>query len=148
MKKLAIVFLCLSLIISLCACGGNKANDDANFGDNDVVAPDSWFGDTLTGHYEVGDGASQNATDGVGSATSQGGEVSTTDNIIKKEKALEIALAHAGLNESDVFDLEIELDYEPTGTFWEVGFKIGGYEYDYEINAVTEAIVKSEKEKD
>ena len=44
MKKLLVVFLCLSLIISLCACGGN-ANDDANFGDNDVVAPDSWFAD-------------------------------------------------------------------------------------------------------
>ena len=146
MKKLFVV-LSLVLLVTVSSCVGNDLTK-GNIGDNDVKAPNSWFDSTITGHYEVGDGTSQSVSDGIGEAVSQGGNVSTADNIIQKGKALEIALAHAGLNESDIFGLKIELDYEPYGTFWEIEFEHGGYEYDYEINAVTEAVVKSEKEKD
>ena len=67
---------------------------------------------------------------------------------ITREKALEIALQTAGLNENDIRDLEIELDNERTVTVWEVDFDYKNLEYSYDINAQTGAITKAERERD
>lgn len=67
---------------------------------------------------------------------------------ITEDKAKEIALNHAGLSESDVRKLEIELDSENGVMVYDVSFDSAGYEYDYEINASTGAIIKSDKERD
>ena len=63
-------------------------------------------------------------------------------------KAKSIALNHAGVSESKAYDLEIELDEEDGTLVYEVGFKAGNMEYDYEINAATGAILKHEAEID
>ena len=63
-------------------------------------------------------------------------------------KAKSIALNHAGVSESKVYDMEIELDEEDGMLVYEVEFKSGGMEYSYEINAATGAIVKQEAELD
>ena len=63
-------------------------------------------------------------------------------------KAKAIALNHAGVSESKVYDMEIELDEEDGMLVYEVEFKSGGMEYSYEINAATGAIVKQETEPD
>ena len=63
-------------------------------------------------------------------------------------KAKAIALNHAGVSESKVYDMEIELDEEDGMLVYEVEFKSGGMEYSYEINAATGAIVKQEAEPD
>ena len=65
---------------------------------------------------------------------------------ISKENAKEIALKHAGLAEKDVRFLKAELDRERNGLVYEVEFDSGKYEYDYEIDAETGKILKSEKE--
>lgn len=106
-------------------------------------------GAIITGHYSVPDNASQASTPDPTFAVSQGSEsVVLPDDIIQKGEAIEIALAHAGVTEADIYDLDIDLDYEMNGTFWEIDFKSAGFEYDYEINAVTKEIVKSHKERD
>ncbi|MGN1345185.1 MAG: PepSY domain-containing protein, partial [Eubacteriales bacterium] len=61
---------------------------------------------------------------------------------IGSERALEIALDHAGLSEAEVYGLEVEIDYEHGVMVYEVEFDVIGYEYDYDINAVTGEIVK------
>ena len=63
-------------------------------------------------------------------------------------KAKSIALNHAGVSESQAYDMEIELDEEDGMLVYEVEFKSGGMEYSYEINAATGAIVKQEAEPD
>ena len=63
-------------------------------------------------------------------------------------KAKSIALNHAGVSESKVYDMEIELDEEDGMLVYEVEFKSGGMEYSYEINAATGAIIKQEAEPD
>ena len=63
-------------------------------------------------------------------------------------KAKAIALNHAGVSESKVYDMEIKLDEEDGMLVYEVEFKSGGMEYSYEINAATGAIVKQETEPD
>ena len=63
-------------------------------------------------------------------------------------KAKSIALNHAGLSENQAYDMEIELDDEDGILVYEVEFKSGNMEYDYEINAATGAILKYETEID
>ena len=67
---------------------------------------------------------------------------------ISVDKAKSIALSHAGVASADVRQIKCELDRDDGMTIYEVEFKAGGYEYDYEINAVTGTILKSEKEWD
>ena len=70
---------------------------------------------------------------------------------ISRERAIEIALAKVGLSSSDVYALKAEYDKDEDnddgGSSWEVEFKSNGYEYSYEINAVTEGIIDYEKER-
>ena len=59
-----------------------------------------------------------------------------------------MALNHAGLNKTQIYDLEAEIDRERGGTYWEIDFESGNLEYSYDINAQTEEIRKLEKERD
>ena len=63
-------------------------------------------------------------------------------------KAKSIALNHAGVSENEAYDMAIELDDEDGILVYEVEFKSGNMEYDYEINAATGAILKHESELD
>ena len=63
-------------------------------------------------------------------------------------KAKSIALNHAGVSESKAYDMDIELDEEDGKLVYEVEFKSGGMEYDYEIDAATGTILQQETEKD
>ena len=61
-------------------------------------------------------------------------------------KAKSIALNHAGVSESKAYDMDIELDDEDGTLVYEVEFKSGNMEYDYEIDAASGAILKHEAE--
>ena len=63
-------------------------------------------------------------------------------------KAKSIALNHAGLSENQAYDMDIELDDEDGKLVYEIEFKSGNMEYDYEINAASGAILKHETEID
>ena len=67
---------------------------------------------------------------------------------IDHTKAKSIALNHAGVSENEAYDMDIELDDEDGILVYEVEFKSGNMEYDYEINAATGAILKHESELD
>ena len=88
----------------------------------------------------------------------QSGSVSVDDALLKIKmspfedigyaKAKSIALNHAGVSENEAYDMDIELDDEDGILVYEVEFKSGNMEYDYEINAATGAILKHETEID
>ena len=63
-------------------------------------------------------------------------------------KAKSIALNHAGVSENQAYDMDIELDDEDGKLVYEVEFKSGNMEYDYEIDAASGAILKHEAELD
>lgn len=74
-----------------------------------------------------------------------------TDNskFISKDEATAIALKAAGISAENAKQLKAELDRSDSGTYkYEVDFKYGVYEYEYDIDAVTGKIIKSEKEID
>lgn len=67
---------------------------------------------------------------------------------IGEEAAKKAALSHAGFDESAVTDLKVELDTDDGTVHYDVDFKQGGMEYDYDINATTGEIMKSKSEVD
>ena len=73
---------------------------------------------------------------------------SAAKKFIGKEAAINAALAHAGLKRADVRDLKCELDRENGVMVYEVEFDCRGFEYDYDIDARTGAVLKSKKERD
>ncbi len=67
---------------------------------------------------------------------------------IGKEQAKKIALSKAKVSESKAKKIEVELDYENKIFVYEVEFRVGNYEYDYEINAISGEIINEIKKVD
>ena len=78
---------------------------------------------------------------GCGSAA---GQVSAA---ITPEEAQSIALEHAGLTADQATRLHTQPDRDDGILHYDVEFHSGGYEYDYEIDANSGNILKSEKER-
>ena len=67
---------------------------------------------------------------------------------IGAEEAKKIAFGDAGVNQESAYDLKVEMDSDDGIMVYEVEFKSSGWEYDYEVDAVSGQIKKSELEKD
>jgi len=67
---------------------------------------------------------------------------------IGEEKANQIAFAHAGVEESSVYQLEIEIDYEYGSMVYDVEFASGEKEYEYYIDAKSGEVLEHEVESD
>ena len=63
-------------------------------------------------------------------------------------RARSIALKHAGISESAAYDVEVEPDDKDGVPVYEVSFKSGNMEYDYEIHMSTGEVLKHEAERD
>ena len=103
---------------------------------------DAYTGKVLSGQKDL------LATAPVGDATAKPSAPSGAVQDIGHAKAKSIALNHAGVSENEAYDMEIELDDEDGTLVYEVEFKSGNMEYDYEINAASGAILKHEAEID
>lgn len=68
------------------------------------------------------------------------------DGEVDEAAAKEIALNHAGVSEVSFY--RCKLDFEHGKAVYEISFRVGGYEYEYEISVADGEILKSEKEKD
>lgn len=88
------------------------------------------------------------AQNGSSSQKDSNASVQASGQDIGREKAVEIALSHAGLSQSNVRDLDVEKDKKKGSIVYEVDFEANGYEYDYDIDAATGEIVKQDKERD
>ena len=65
---------------------------------------------------------------------------------IGNDKAKEIAAADSKVSINDMADLKVEMEYENSIMIYEVDFRRGDTKYEYDINALTGTIVKTEKE--
>lgn len=79
---------------------------------------------------------------------STSGTTSGSSSLISAEAAKSAALAHAGVSASNVYEFKCELDRDDGVTLYEVEFKSGGMEYEYEIDATTGAVLKAEQDRD
>ncbi len=81
--------------------------------------------------------AGQAETATTGAQVSKNGD----DSYIGEERAKEIALAHAEMNETEVLHMICRLDYDNGIAEYDVEFWNGTTEYDYEIDAASGEIV-------
>ena len=81
------------------------------------------------------------AADTKATATAQG-------EYIGEEAAKKAALDHAGFAAGDVTELSAELDTDDDTVHYDVDFKNGGQEYDYDIDATTGAVITFHSEVD
>ena len=70
----------------------------------------------------------------------------TQSSEISVEKAKQIALSHAGVGSARF--TKAKIDYENGVKVYEIEFKVGNMEYEYDINVVNGAIVSSSAEID
>lgn len=93
---------------------------------------------------------SEAATDLTGSSNEQDTIRSTgtasQSGYVGVDAATQTALTHAGLQQSQLSYLEADYDYEDGRMIYEVEFGAAGVEYEYDIDASTGAIIKSERE--
>ena len=102
---------------------------------------DAYTGNVLSGQKDLPATAPVGDETAKSSAPSDGADIGHA-------KAKSIALNHAGVSENEAYDMEIELDDEDGTLVYEVEFKSGNMEYDYEIDAASGAILKHEAELD
>ena len=74
--------------------------------------------------------------------TAAGGPAS----FIGEEAAKSAAFAHAGVSAADAARVKCELDKDDGRWLYEIEFRQGGMEYDYEIDAATAEVLKAEQE--
>lgn len=77
---------------------------------------------------------------------SQNAAAPTPQTEITAQQAEAIALAHAGLSSDQVTRLRAEKDRDDGLWVFEVEFRHGGFEYEYEIHAQTGKILSFEKD--
>ncbi len=70
----------------------------------------------------------------------------TSGSTISAAKAQEIALNHAGVSASQIRELEVEYEVDDGIPQYQVEFKKGEIDYEYEIDAATGEILKVEKD--
>ena len=104
---------------------------------------DAYTGKVLSGQKDL-----LSIVSGQGDVSKPVDSKTTPSGDIGYAKAKSIALNHAGVSENKAYDMEIKLDDEDGTLVYEVEFKSGNVEYDYEIDASSGAILKHETELD
>ena len=95
-----------------------------------------------------GSGTSSGGTSSASSGNTSSGGTSSGSSFIGTEAAKAAALSHAGVRASQVRELKCELDEDDGVYLYEVEFKADRMEYEYEIDAYTGAVLKSEQDWD
>lgn len=92
--------------------------------------------------------ASASAASASAAAASSAAASASSDAYIGSDAAKEIALTHASVAEADAIELEVNLDTDDAVIHYDVEFKAGGQEYDYDIDPATGEILKYDSEID
>ena len=128
MKKIIALTLSLIFILSLVACGrtmeGVKDDTQSIVSDTQSIASDA------------------------SSAIKENDKKTNLMAGITANDALEVALKHAGLQKSQVSDIDVDLDRDNGKLIYEVDFNFGNQEYDYDIDADTGSVISADKSKD
>ena len=82
------------------------------------------------------------------SKTTESAPTANAGEYIGEDAAMDVALKDAGFAAADVTELEAELDLDGAVVHYDVEFKQGGMEYDYDIDAVTGEILEAHSEAD
>ncbi len=132
MKKFSVIFICALLVFSVTACTDMSMQG--------------------TGSGSMNSGALSSSLQGAESKISSilspsGANVSDSTAVaVTRDEAIDKVLKQAGLKREDITNLEVDLDSEREGVFWEIDFDHKNEEFSFEINANTGEITKTKRE--
>ncbi len=126
MNALLTVLLTLTLLVSLTACGDEKAFNTDTPSTTTATAETSSLSTTTT-------------------ALSSSSATTTTGKTLTPIKAREIALRDADVSFDDAYDLWVEFDRERNTPTYDIDFDAGGQEYEYIVHADSGEILYAEK---
>lgn len=129
-------------VTSLVGCGGQPAQSTS---ETTTATKSATTEATDTSTTETK--AEASTTTETSATTTDATTNTTTSSEITPEEAKAIALKDAGLLEADVYDLDVERDIDDATPHYDVDFKHGGMEYDYDI-AMDGAILTAHSEID
>ncbi len=113
------------------AVSGNITDYDFDIEDNSIPKSDS-----------------DNQSSSTEQSTASGAALTQTSSYIGEAEAKSIALAHAGVSESEVQYITCKLDYDDGVAEYDVDFLVGNTEYDYEILATSGKILSYDRDTD
>ncbi len=126
------------------AISGETTAQDETTSSNKTQTASSDKPETASSNNEtVQSGDTDSGTNSSGAASS-----SLDAETLSRKEALAVAFAHAGVKESELRDIEAELDREGGKTVWEITFEKGKYEYDYVIDSESGEVLFHKKETD
>ena len=135
----------LAACLALVGCGTQAASSSAASSSTSAAASASA---ATTSASAASASASASTPAASASAATPAASASSASSYIGDEAAKAAALAHAGLAAGDVTSLKVELDLNDAVVHYDVEFKSGGKEYDYDIDATSGAVLKSESKID
>ena len=94
------------------------------------------------------EGAEWSVPSGSQNTGGQGNTGGGTSGVIGRDAARDAALSTAGVTLSQAYELEVDDELDDDQPHYKVEFKSGGYEYEYEIDAFTGSVLKSERDRD
>lgn len=165
MNKKIMVFICTCSLL-LVGCGVNQTSNNKSTTQPDTTAsvessvtPDASEGNTTTSDVPLEGTAIPDDTQASaeGEKTDGGALDKTVNNTVNnssdkagitEQRALDIALKHAGVKKSELTSKRIKKDYENGIEVYDVEFYVGEKEYDYEISISDGKILKSDFEID
>ena len=136
----------LAACVALAGCGGQAASSSAasSAAASTAAASTSAAASSAAASSAA---ASTPAASASAASTPAASSSAAAPAYIGEEAAKDIALKDAGFTAGDVTELKCELDFDAI-PHYDVDFKQGGMEYDYDIDATTGAILQSHSEVD
>ncbi len=130
MKKIITLTLAVVFMLSLTACGRTSDN---------ITSDAESMGESVVS------GVESTVEKGKDAVTDQDKKSMNLMAGITANEATEAALNHAGLDKSQVRDIDVDLDRDNGRLIYEVDFNSGNTEYDYDINAETGEVISADK---
>ncbi|MBQ2682097.1 MAG: PepSY domain-containing protein [Eggerthellaceae bacterium] len=140
----------LAACLGLAGCGGSQVASSSAAASNTAASASASASDTAASASAAAASATAASSNAAPASTTAASPAAApaTNSYIGDQAALDIALADAGFSAADVFGLEVELDLDSAVVHYDVNFKQGNLEYDYDIDATTGAIVQARSEID
>ena len=144
-KKLLALVASAALVaaLGLAGCGSSQASSASSSASAESSAAAAASSSAAATEASSASAAATEASSPAAAATTQ-----NSNNYIGEDAAKEIALTHAGVAAADCTELKVELDTDDAVVHYDVDFKAGGTEYDYDIDAATGDILQSNSEAD
>ena len=144
-KKLLSLVASAALVaaLGLAGCGSSQASSASSSASAESSAAAAASSSAAATEASSASTAATEASSPAAAATTQ-----NSNNYIGEDAAKEIALTHAGVAAADCTELKVELDTDDAVVHYDVDFKAGGMEYDYDIDSTTGDILQSNSEVD